>query len=263
MKTALRACSCALLLAAAPAAAHVTTITITAVEPFAPGTSFGQAGAYERVKGVFRGELDPQDARNRVIVNLDKAPRNAAGKVEYEADFFMLRPAEPARANGRIIYDVTNRGRLNFHWRFTEAKKRSNNPRSAEEAGDGLFFRDGYTFVWSGWDLEAPTTGNGLAMKPVIATDGGKPIVRAIREEWISGTRVRTEGGSRTEGTIFRLTYEAASVDPAAAKLTVRRSEGAPRREVPAEGWAFVGERAIKLLPEGTKAETGSIYEFH
>jgi len=263
MKIILGAVACALLAASAPASARLTAITITAVEPFAPGTSFGEAGAYERVKGVFRGELDPQDARNRVIVNLDKAPRNASGKVEYEADFFMLRPAEPARANGKIVYDVTNRGRLNFHWRFTEAKKRSNNPRSAEEAGDGLFFRDGYTFVWNGWDPSAPTTGNGLAMKPVIATDGGRPIVRAIREEFISGTRVRGDGGAPAAGTVFRLTYETASLDPAAARLTVRRSEGAPRREIPAASWAFVNERAIKLMPEGTKAETGSIYEFH
>jgi hypothetical protein len=198
-----------------------------------------------------------------VIVNLDKAPLNATGKVEYEADFFVLRPADRARGNGKIIYDVTNRGRLNFHWRFTESKKRSNNPLTVDDAGDGLFFRDGYTFVWSGWDPDAPRTANGLAMKPVIATDGGKPIVRAIREEFISGTRVRGDGGSPSAGTVFRLTYEAASLEPAAAKLRVRRSEGAPRREVPAGGWAFVDERAIKLLPEGTKAEVGSIYEFH
>src|SRR5262245_8070534 len=107
------------------ASARVTSITITAVEPFAPGTTFGSAGAYERVRGTFKGEVDPADARDRIIENIDKAPRNAAGRVEYEADFFMLRPAESQRANGKLIYDVTNRGRMNFHWRFTEAKRRS------------------------------------------------------------------------------------------------------------------------------------------
>ena len=122
MKLVLRACAWLLLLACAPAFARLTSITVTAVEPFAPGTGFGNTGPYERVKGVFRGELDPQDARNRVIVNIDKAPRNASGKVEYEADFFMLRPADPARANGRIIYDVTNRGRLYIHWRLMDAR---------------------------------------------------------------------------------------------------------------------------------------------
>ena len=160
----------AVMLAVMPVDARLTHIEVKSVEPFAPGTSFGSAGAYERVKGVFRGELDPRDARNTVIVNLENAPRNANGNVAYEADFFMLRPADPARANGKLVYDVTNRGRLNFHSRFTEAKSRSNDPRKAEDAGDGMFFRDGYTFVWSGWDPEAPTRGNGLAMNCLLYT---------------------------------------------------------------------------------------------
>jgi len=105
MKTVLNALACAVVFTSLPAAARLTAITATAIEPFAPGTTFGEAGAYERVRGVFRGELDPQDPRNRVIANLDKAPRNAAGKVEYEADFFMLRPADAKRGNGKIVYD--------------------------------------------------------------------------------------------------------------------------------------------------------------
>jgi hypothetical protein len=96
MNRVLLLCACVLVAASLEASAMLTTITINSVEPFAAHTAFGSTGAYERVKGVFRGELDPQDARNRVIVNIDKAPRNAAGKVEYEADFFILRPVEAA-----------------------------------------------------------------------------------------------------------------------------------------------------------------------
>ncbi len=91
----------------APATARVTEINVAAVEPFADGAMYGTTGAYERVRGTFKGELDPADARNKVIVNLDKAPRNARGLVEYEADFFLLRPADAARGNHKIIYDVT------------------------------------------------------------------------------------------------------------------------------------------------------------
>src|SRR5262245_10922961 len=107
---------CALCIAAAPAAARLTEITVTSTEPFADGAAFGDVGAYERVRGTFKGELDPADPRNKVIVNLDKAPRNAAGRVEYEADFFILRPADAARGSRTIIYDVTNRGRKVIHW---------------------------------------------------------------------------------------------------------------------------------------------------
>jgi hypothetical protein len=257
------ALACALVFVSAPALARLTTITITAVEPFAAQTSFGAAGTYERVKGVFKGELDPADPRNAVIVNIDRAPRNANGKVEYEADFFMMRPADAARRNGRLVYDVTNRGRMNFHSRFTEAKGRTNDPKVAADVGDGLFFRQGYTFVWSGWDPDAPLIGNGLAMKPVVATNDGGAILKRIREEFISGTRARDEGdgGSRSEGEVFRLSYDAATLDPRAAKLTVRRTDGGERREIPASGWKYVNARTIQLLPAGAMPEAGSIYE--
>ncbi len=255
-----RAAICALYLAAAPASARLTEITVTSVEPFADGAAFGDAGAYERVRGAFKGELDPTDPRNRVIVNLEKAPRNAAGRVEYEADFYLLRPVDPARGNRKIIYDVTNRGRMYIHWRLMDARLPSlavmNDPRTAQDAGSGLFLRRGYTIVWSGWDPDAPRSNNGLAMKPVIATNGGAPIVRVIRDELTSGMR----GVARET---FRLTHQAATLDQAQARLTVRRQETDARQEIPPSGWSYVNSREIRLLPQGRKPELGSLYEFH
>src|SRR5215472_17114922 len=85
-------------------------IQVKAVEPFAEGQSFGEAGSYLRITGVAKGELDPLAPENKVIVDLDKAPKNARGHVEYETDFFILRPADPSRTSGVLVYDVTNRG---------------------------------------------------------------------------------------------------------------------------------------------------------
>jgi hypothetical protein len=102
-------------------------------------------------------------------------------------------------------------------------------------------------------------------MKPVVATNNGAPIVRLIRDEFISGTRARDEGdgGSRTEGEVFRLSYEAATLDKSAAKLTVRRTSSGVRREISSSAWEYAGERGVRLLPVGTEPETGSIYELH
>ncbi len=247
---------CAFFLAAAPAAARLTEITVTSVEPFADGAAFGDAGAYERVRGTFRGELDPAGPRNKVIINIDKAPRNAAGRVEYEADFYLLRPADPARGSRKILYDVVNRGRQYAHWMFGDARTVRNDPRSAEDAGNALVLRRGYTLVWSGWDPDAPRSNDGIAMKPVIAKNGSDPIVRVIRDELQNGTR-----GAQRE--TFRLSYEAAATDPARARLTARRAETDPRREIPADNWAYINSREIRLLPQGTKPELGTIYEFH
>ena len=250
------ALACALILAAAPVAARLTEISVATVEPFADGAPFGDTGSYERVKGTFKGELDPADPRNRIIVNIERAPRNAAGRVEYEADFYILRPVDAARGSRKILYDVTNRGRQYAHWMFGDSRTVRNDPRALEDAGNGLILRRGYTVVWSGWDPGAPRSNGGLSMQPVIATHGGAPIVRVIRDELQSGTR-----GPLRE--TFRLTHEAATLDPAQARLTARRGETDARREIPATGWAYVNAREIRLAPEGTKPEPGTIYEFH
>jgi hypothetical protein len=136
-------------LAAPPAEAAITGITITEQQPFAEGTAFGDRGTYLRIAGTAKGELDPADPRDRVIVNLDKAPRNKAGKVEYEVDFFILRPAISAKGNGTLLYEVNNRGRkflLPFLDRSPPTSPLSlNDPKTAADAGDGFVFRRGYT----------------------------------------------------------------------------------------------------------------------
>src|SRR6516165_10555580 len=109
-------------------------IRIDAVEPFAEGRGFGEAGPYLRIRGVAKGELDPAAPENRVVVDLDKAPRNGRGLVEYETDFFMLRPIDPARGNGVIFYEVNNRGRKALLYRVDEAPPDNNDPRTILDA---------------------------------------------------------------------------------------------------------------------------------
>jgi hypothetical protein len=94
-----------------------------------------------------------------------------------------------------------------------------------------------------------------MSIKVPVATDGGKPIVKTIREELVNATR----GPVSNE---FKLTYDAATNDQFKAKLTVRRNERDPRVEVPVTGWAYVNPRTIKLMPEGTGPAVGSLYEF-
>ena len=118
----------------------ITKIDIAAIEPFAEGREFGEAGPYVRIHGVARGELDPAAPHNAVIVDLDKAERNARGMVEYELDLFILRPADPRRGSGTLVYDVTNRGRKVILGRLDEAPgdANTNDPRTARDAGLGF-----------------------------------------------------------------------------------------------------------------------------
>src|ERR1700719_3058717 len=76
----------------APAAARVERVEILSREPFASGTSFGPAGAYEKLRGRAFFALDPEAAANAAIADLKLAPRRDDGRVVFTADFLMLRP---------------------------------------------------------------------------------------------------------------------------------------------------------------------------
>jgi Alpha/beta hydrolase domain len=235
-------------------------LKIDRMEPFADGQEFGTAGSYLRITGTAYGELDPDHPLNAVIVNLDKAPRNGRGLVEYEAEFDILRPADVARGNRKILYEVVNRGRKNllpvFHLAPETSPTSYNDPATATDAGTGFTFRAGYTLVWSGWDPDAPRANHGLAMRVPVATHHGTTIVKTIRDEFVFGTRVPTTRLTAP------LSYEAATLDQGQARLTVRTREGDPRTEIPPNQWAYANARSIKLLPEGTAFQPGLIYDF-
>lgn len=230
----------------------IQSIEITSVEPLADGAPFGDAGAYERVVGIARGELDPDHPGHRGIALIDKAPRNARGRVEYATDFFILRPADPARGNGRILYEVNNRGRKMLVGNICDGPQGMNDPRTVADLGNGFPLKRGYTIVWSGWDPDAPRANLGLGLTAPAATDNGQPIVRRIRDEFGSGTR---PGGASEN---FRLSHPLASLDASKVRVTVRERESEPRRDI---AFALVDNRTVKLLPDGTKPTPGSIYD--
>lgn len=238
----------ALAALAAPAAARIVAVSVQKVQPFAEGRPFGDAGPYERVTGVARGELDPYDARNRGIVNLAQAPRNAEGRVEYVVDFDLLRPVNGG--NRKLLFDVTNRGRkVVLPWVMDGALANANNPLAAADAGNALFLRQGWTIAWTGWDPEAPRAGGGLAIEvPAVAR------VRTIREELVSGTR-----GPAVK--VFRLSHESASTAPADVRVTVRRREGDARQPLAPGQWAFDDHRTLRIV--GAGPEPGALYEVH
>jgi hypothetical protein len=234
-------------------------IRIDAVESFAEGQAFGEAGPYLRIRGVAKGELDPAAPENRVIVDLDKAPRNARGLVEYETNFFILRPADPSRTNGVLVYDVTNRGSKRIFQRLDDAPgdppSTANDPKSAREAGLGFSLGRGYSLVWSGWDPGAPTANNGLGASFPMAMENGRPATGHIRHEFHIGTRAPGQGD------LVRLSYPAVSTDTRQARLTVRDRESDTRSEIAADAWEFADARSIRLLPRGELFAPFKIYD--
>src|SRR4030095_4422592 len=160
-----------------------------------------------------RGEVDPDHPGNKGIALIDKAPLNANGKVEYTTDVFILRPKDPAKGNGRILYEVNNRGRKMLFGNIADGPQGVNDPKTLADVGNGFPMRQGYTIVWSGWDPDGPRANMGLGLPAPLATNQGKPIAEMVREEFVSGTRVGNLD-------VFKLSYEAAPVDQIWARLS-------------------------------------------
>ncbi len=237
-----------------PAQARVTGLRIVEQAPFADGATFGQAGAYIRIRAIATGELDPGAPGNAGIADIGLVARGADGKVHYQTDVFILRPADPARGSGMVLYDVANRGnKLLMGW-IDDAPETGgpiNDPRTLADAGNGFTFRRGDTMVWSGWQSDVLPGGHRMTLQiPPFAT----PVTGRIRDEIVSGTRI----GVLTDAP---LPYAAADLDTTHARLTVRAEQAEPGVDVPPDQWRFAGDHAIRLLPAGTAFQPIKLYE--
>ncbi|MDD9916097.1 MAG: hypothetical protein OXT01_15705, partial [Rhodospirillaceae bacterium] len=160
-------------------------IRIAQREPFAGGHEFEGSGAYEKIKGRAHFAVDPQAAAQAGIVDLDKAPVNGEGLVEFAADLIILKPADMARGNGRLFFDYGNRGNIRALQFFNDAPG-SNDPATIDHAGNGFLMRRGYTAVFGAWQGDLlPGDGRFLLDLPVARNDDGSPITGPVRSEFI------------------------------------------------------------------------------
>jgi len=237
---------------ALPAQAALTRIEILERQPFAGGRAFGEAGPYERIIGRFHGELDPAHPLNRRIVDLGLASRNDRGRVEYTADLEILKPVDATRGNGTLLYDVNNRGNKVAVRMFNDTVP-DNTLATANAAGDGFLFRNGFTLVWSGWIPDSM-----LGPAPLLRFY--PPVVEGLTQPVWDEFLFNDAKQARA-----RLTFRATGFDrdPArrGATLTVRsRNDDSPSVVHP-RAWEFVDDRTIRLLPAGTPFAIGQMYQ--
>src|SRR5262249_6873694 len=238
----------------APAAlGEVRSLDFCRREPFAGGMEFGEVGPYEKLVGVAKFEVDPEHPRNKAIVDLSLAPRNKDGKVEFEADVYILAPKYPDRGNGAIFYDVNNRGNKVALGMFNGAG--GNDPTKPADAGNGFLFRRGYTVVWCGWIGEVLPGGNRMLLHAPVATDNGKPIRGVVRYEMGSDTPAETMPLSRRDG---HGSYSPTERGQKEGILTWRMRETDERVAIPRSQWKLE-RQPIPKVEHGVPGTLGQI----
>ena len=209
----------------------ITSIVVDSAELAFGGREFGDVGPYEWIDGELTAEVDPDDPHNAVIVNIDRAPRNANGRVEYTAEFRILKPVDMTRGNSTLWYDVMNRGHQRaFNLIQGFLPDYGDFPETAEDIGDGFHLNMGYTMVWTGWQASATGPDRIGAVLPIATNPDGSPIT-----EWRS-TEIRGNSGSAAiEGRLYP-TVAASMPD---AKLYRRDTPHAEPVLLPRDSWSF------------------------
>ena len=214
-----------------PSEARVVRFVVEKRQPFVGGAQWGTTGPYERLIGTAYMEVDPRDPLNSIVVDLDKAPRNARGMVEFSTTFLIVKPVDLARGNRKIYYTVNNRGNDVLLGAQSAAQVR----------GIDLALRLGYTIVDAGWEGDLLPSATRLGARlPIAAQPDGSPIVGWMRVEY--SDRTIPKDGTYTlnlEGAAGFASYETADTDTKRSTLTVRDSVEGQRRTVRQDRWAL------------------------
>jgi|TARA_B100000959_G_scaffold262249_1_gene300486 hypothetical protein len=246
--------------------AQVTGISIDSRSDVLGSRSFGLAGPYEKVVGTVQFTLDPNDQRNKAVVDIDLAPRNSEGLVAYSADLYILKPKDPARGNGVVLFDVLNRGRKIALFGFNQAPfPRDNFLDNEDDFGDGFLMHQGFTIVWIGWQADLRKEEGAMKLEAPIATKGGTSIEGFVRY-WFrpnSPTNVISLNDAARGSIPYSVVDHSSNVH----RLTVREGILDERRVIPRDAWRFSRLENGNLIPdphsiyykEGFKA--GSLYE--
>ena len=236
-----------LLLSSLLLSARVTRIVIEETQsPLYDGKTFGSAGAYERLIGHAYGELDPANQLNSIITDIEHAPRNARGLVEYAATFTLLKPVDKTKMSPVMIYDVPNRGSHLMLAAF-----------QGGDPGDGFFFERGYTILTSGWQGDViPRRGAESLSVPIARNSDGSSITGQVLARF-SDPPAGTNSVSLA-GTMPRKPYEAASLDTSKAMLTKRASEDGEVLAISSHDWAFGDCRSTPRRRTSWRSTKGS-----
>ncbi len=249
----IRALALITALCAAPSVdARLTRLDVQQREVVAGGASFGATGAYERLSGTAYFEVDPNDPRNAVVFDLDKAPRNARGQVEFSADMVILKPVDLTRASRTLFFEVNNRGnKISFgRMQDTASDANMNAPVTPRDFVNGFLMKRGYVLAWVGWGADIAPGDNRLTVGFPVAMQDGQPVAERILTEF--GDRNFNGGNPITlplsGGSAFK-SFPAASTNKAAAQAELWMVEsdsprpsgpGIPRGTlVPEDQWAF------------------------
>ncbi|SVB30477.1 uncharacterized protein METZ01_LOCUS183331, partial [marine metagenome] len=166
------------------AEAEVVRIDVHSKSDIAGGRTYGLAGPYERLLGRVYFEIDPRNNVNESIIDIQYAPLNGFGRVEFSSDFYLIKPKDVEVGNGTVLVDVMNRGRKRVlhYYNFALAQLE---PESEMDMGDGFLLDQGFSLLYVGWQFDVPRQKGLMRVYSPVATENGSPIRGLVRSDFV------------------------------------------------------------------------------
>ena len=226
----------------------VRSINIKERSPYAEGMTFGDIGAYEQLDGTVHFAVDPSDSANSLITDLELAPKNSAGLVEFSADFRIVKPIDPNKGSHKLFFDVVNRGNP-----LSLGRINSTLDSDRMGPGNGFLMRRGYTLVWCGWQHDVPQeTGNLKVHVPDAANIEGR-IAVTFQPNQPGTTQMLSDRG--------HLPYPANDLEQPGAELTVADYDGGLSTPIPRSDWSFGKLEYGDLIPDSSHISMAKGFE--
>ena len=193
-------------------------------------------GTHERIIGRVHFAIDPMAPANRGIADIDHAPRNSNGKVEFSSDLLFFKPKDARRARGTVFLEVVNRGRDQSLAILSGAQQRNLSPESWN-LGDGFLLEQGFAVAFLGWQFDVRPLQGLTFTAPIAAVEG---LVRDAHIEL-----------AHPGGVEVPLTYCVAESEKTGATLTFRtRMDEAPQ-PIPRDGWQLAVDGCSMRVTSG------------
>jgi hypothetical protein len=243
---------------ATPALAEVVRVDVATRADVAAGAVYGAAGPYEKLRGTLHFAVDPQAPANLDVTDLELARVDAAGRVEFTADFYLLKPKDVERGNGALLFEVSNRGGKGILPMLSRAAA-SRDPSEPRELGDGFLLEQGFSLLWVGWQHDAPASEADLLRLYPPTTDPGLSVTGLVRSDFV----VRS-AGVRDHSLADRdhVPYPVDDPSSEAHTLTVRDTPLGERRTIPRGEWQFARvDGSGNIVPDATRVYLPSGFE--
>jgi hypothetical protein len=197
---------------------------------------------YVQMIGKVYFAVDPKDPKNAVVADIDKAPRNADGKVEFTADLLTMWP-KVGDGNNVALVDVVNRG--------STTAFRLNRTAGQNLVGDGFLLKQGFMIICIGWEFDVASRNGAIRIQVPVATNNGVPITGLVKTAFTPDRR----------DIVYTMTdmaaYPPVDVNDPTAVLTVRDGLSARSQTIPRQEWKIAGN--VVTLQKGF--EPGRNYE--